>query len=186
MRLKEKKACSHSKCNICSQIDLKMDEVRGVNTQEATQIREFCRRAQSEHDEMHLGSRTVLDESGLMSFVDPTHVWTILVDAATQRNFMLPKFKFRCPKKLAQRPFWSYKLMASYAYGYGFTPFLVHNSQYMGANLTWTVLWLTISRMRKHYGFWPRVLHITVDNTTGENKNETLLAAECEPCLLRG
>ena len=88
---------------------------------------------------------------------------------------MLPKFKFRVPKKLAGRPFWSYKLMATYGYGYGFTPYLVHSSQSMGANLTWTVLWLTLCDMRKHYGYWPQTLHITVDNTTGENKNETLL-----------
>ena len=154
----------------------RVDSLRGVNTQEAIADRAHNSRAQVEHDTMHLGSRMELDKAGLHAFVDPRHIWTLLVDAATQRNFMLPKFKFRCPKNLAGRPFWSYKLMASYAYGYGFSPFLVHNSQHMGANLTWTVIWLTLCRMRKHYGFWPRVLHITVDNTTGENKNETLLA----------
>ena len=175
-RLKEKKACSHSKCNVCSKIDSNMDALRGVNTLKAQNDRDNNRRAQAEHDEMHLGSRMELDTAGLHAFVNPRHMWTILVDAATQRNFMLPKFKFRVPKKLAGRPFWSYKLMASYAYGYGFTPFLVHSSQHMGANLTWTVLWETLCAMRKHYGYWPSVLHVTVDNTTGENKNETLLA----------
>ena len=174
-RLKEKKACSHSKCNICSQIDANMDALRGVNTGPATRQREFNQRAQAEHDALHLGSRTELDTAGLQGFNRPRDIWTILVDAATQRNFMLPKFKFRVPKKLAGRPFWSYKLMATYGYGYGFTPYLVHSSQSMGANLTWTVLWLTLCDMRKHYGYWPQTLHITVDNTTGENKNETLL-----------
>ena len=175
-RLKEKKACSHSKCSICSKIDAGMDELRGLTHESAKQDRENFRKAQAEHDEMHLASRTELDLAGLHAFVDPNYMWTILVDAATQRNFMLPKFKFRTPKNMAQMPFWSYKLMASYAYGYGFTPFLVHSSQHMGANLSWTVLWLTLCRMRTHYGYWPKVLHITVDNTTGENKNETLLA----------
>ena len=117
-----------------------MDAVRGVNTEEARRIREFNCKAQCEHDTMHLGSRSVLDEAGLMAFVDPRSLWCILADAATCRNFLLPKFKFRAPKCLNGRPFWSYKLMATYAYGYGFSPFLVHNSQNMGANLTWTVL----------------------------------------------
>ena len=175
-RLKEKKACSHSKCTTCSTIDTSVDSVRGVNTQRANAIRDFSARAQAEHDKLHLGSRSEMDAAGLHAIVEPRHMWTVLVDAATQRNFMLPKFKFRVPKVLAGRPFWSYKLMASYAYGYGFTPFLVHSSQTMGANLTWTVLWKTLCEMRKSYGFWPRILHVTVDNTTGENKNETLLA----------
>jgi hypothetical protein len=174
-RLKEKKACSHSKCNICSQIDKNMDAVCGVQGDVARTARENNQRAQREHEEMHLSARTELDNAGLRAFVEPRAMWTILADAATQRNFMLPKFQFRVPKKLANRPFWSYKLMATYAYGYGFTPFLVHSSQTMGANLTWTVIWLTLTAMRKHYGYWPDVLHLTVDNTTGENKNETLL-----------
>ena len=55
------------------------------------------RKAQAEHDEMHLASRTELDKAGLHAFVDPTYIWTILVDAATPRNVMLPKFMFRTP-----------------------------------------------------------------------------------------
>ena len=66
--------------------------------------------------------------------------------------------------------------MATYAYGYGFTPYLVHDSQKIGANLTWTVIWLTLCDMRDKFGFWPAVLHITLDNTTGENKNATMIA----------
>ena len=175
-RLKEKKACSHSKCNICSKIDKNMDDLVGVNTTDAVELRKMNARAQVEHEGMHLAPRTELDKAGFVAFINPRECWTLLADAATQRNFMLPKFKFRTPKKLAGLPFWSYKLMATYAYGYGFTPFLVHSSQPMGANLTWTVIWLTLTAMREHYGYWPQVLHITVDNTTGENKNETLLA----------
>ena len=174
-RLKEKKACSHSKCNICSKIDVNMDNLRGVNTPAAVRDRANNQRAQIEHDKMHLGSRSELDDAGLKAFLNPRNIWTVLADAATQRNFTLPKFKFRMPKKLAGRPFWGYKLMATYAYGYGFTPFLVHDSQKFGANLTWTVLWKTLCAMREHYGYWPDVIHITLDNTKGENKNETLV-----------
>ena len=42
-----------------------------------------------------------------------------------------------------------------------------HNSQKMGANLTWTALWLTLCAMHNHHGFWPEMLHFTLDNTSG-------------------
>ena len=37
----------------------------------------------------------------------------------------------------------------------------------MGANLTWTALWLTLCAMHNHHGFWPEMLHFTLDNTSG-------------------
>ena len=114
-RLKEKKACSHSKCNICSTIDKNMDALRGVNTAAAVRERAWNQRAQTEHEKMHLMPRSEMDQAGFQAFTAPREMWTLLADAATQRNFMLPKFKFRVPKKLAGRPFWSYKLMATYA-----------------------------------------------------------------------
>ena len=175
-RLKEKRACSHSKCTTCSRLSASLEKLVGVNCAEAKNEREFIRRAMVDHEEYHLAMRMELDQAGLKAIVDPRFCWTITADAATQRNFLLPKFSFRTPKDMARRPFWSYKLMATYAYGYGFTPYLVHDSQKMGANLTWTVFWLTLCDMRDKFGYWPCVLHITLDNTTGENKNETMLA----------
>ena len=175
-RLKEKRACSHSKCTTCSRLSAMLEKLVGNNSAEAKNQREFIRRAMVEHEEFHLAMRMELDQAGLKAAVDPRFCWTITADAATQRNFLLPKFGFRTPKDMARRPFWSYKLMATYSYGYGFTPYLVHDSQKMGANLTWTVIWLTLCDMRDKFGFWPAVLHITLDNTTGENKNATMIA----------
>ena len=40
----------------------------------------------------------------------------------------IPKFPGRRSKSMAETRFAQFKLMATYAYGYGFTPFLVHNS----------------------------------------------------------
>ena len=164
-RLREKRACSHSKCNDCSTIDTQLAKLTGINTKEAREQRAFWHSERVKHDEFHLAPRTVLDQAGLHAFVEPRYIWTICVDAATQRNFLLPKFQFRPPKVFAQRPFYSYKLMASYAYGYGFTPYLIPSSQKMGANLTWTVIWLTLCAMRDHFGYWPEVIHLNLDNT---------------------
>ena len=175
-RLKEKKACSHSKCDNCSKIDKGLVEINGVNTTTAKFTRACLFRAKQEHEEQHLSQRMDLDQAGLKAMVDPRHMWCIIADAATQRNFLLPKFQHRTPKKLANKPLWSYKLMGTYAYGFGFFPFLIHDSQKMGANLTWTVIWITLCELRDHYGYWPDVLHLTLDNASGENKNEYSIA----------
>ena len=47
---------------------------------------------------------------------------------------------------------------------------------YAGANLMWTAVWMTINAMHAHYGFLPDELHLQLDNTSGENKNETMVA----------
>jgi hypothetical protein len=132
-KLKEKKACSHSKCNICSKIDTGLANLVGVNTPAAKEERQHLFRARTEHEEQHLSQRMELDQAGLKAMTDPHYMWTILADAATQRNFLLPKFKHRTPKQLANKPLWSYKLMGTYAYGFGFCPFLVHDSQNNGS-----------------------------------------------------
>jgi hypothetical protein len=80
----------------------------------------------------------------------------------------------RRTKKMVGLPFVKFKLMATYSYGYGFTPFLVHDSQTMGGNLLWTVLWLTITAQAKAYGYLPSELHLQLDNTSSENKNDEM------------
>ena len=174
-RLKERRAKTHSKCNICAMISAALERLTGKNSQSAQTERRHLLRLMKEHDANHLAAREVLDEAGLMSMVQPRAMWTILVDAATQRNFELPKFQFRPPKCFTGRPFWSFKLMACYVYGSGFYPFLIHDSQKYGANLTWTVIWLTLSALYAERGYWPKIIHIQLDNTKGENKNEVMV-----------
>ena len=174
-RLKERRAKSHSKCSTCSGIATKEERLKGVNTEQAKRERIFIRHLHDEHETMHLGAREELDSAGLQSMVNARHIWTICIDAATQRNFELPKLTARTPKELAGKPFWGFKLMATYVYGDGFYPFLVHDSQKMGANLTWTVIWLTLTELRRKRGYWPDVIHLQLDNTKGENKNEVMI-----------
>ena len=174
-RLKERRAKSHSKCSTCADISAKYARLYGINSDEAKTAREYLDRLAVEHEAHHLQAREELDEAGLQSIVNPRHIWTICVDAATQRNFELPKFQFRPPKSFTGMPFWGFKLMATYTYGDGFRPFLVHDSQPYGPNLTWTVIWLTLMDLRRKRGYWPSVIHIQLDNTTGENKNEIMI-----------
>ena len=156
-KLKERRANSHSKCDTCSKIDKQMFDLVGQTSVKSVADRKRYLILKREHDVQHLRGRMELDDAGLMATVNPRYMWTVMVDAATQKNFELPKGGFRTPKELAGKPYWSYKLMAVFAYGFGFMPYLIHNSQTMGANLTWTVLWLALCKMRTERGYWPQV-----------------------------
>jgi len=172
----ELRQMTHAKCTICATADAKLWHLRGVSTQEAIAERQLIERLLKEHSNIHLGARRIMDNHAFLSFTTPRAVWTVLVDAATCRNFLLPKFSFRTPKSFGTRPFWGYKLMAAYAHGFGFFPYLIHNSQEMGANLLWTVAWLTLCKLRKTQGCYADVLFLVLDNTTSENKNQVMLA----------
>jgi hypothetical protein len=175
-RIRERKACSHSKCSTCSTIDKRLCELVGNNTPSAKVDRGYLLDARRRHEAVHLGRRRVLDDAGFVSQTDPRSTWTIVIDAATQANFLLPRLGGRTPKELQGKPRWSFKLTAAYCYGFGFFPFLVHDSQKAGPNLVWTVCWEVLCEMRAHYGYWPETLHITLDNTTGENKTQVMFS----------
>ena len=172
----ERAAKSHSKCNICCKFDTDLSKWIGNASCEAKEFRKKLARAVAVHEQMHLSSRQVLDDAGLEAIANPRLKWTLIVDAATQRNFNLPKFRGRSPKAFAKLPYWEFKLMCVYAYGFGFVPFLVHNSQKGGPNLTWTVIWEVICDMRTHYGFYGEELHLQLDNTKADNKNYAMVA----------
>lgn len=174
--LKERKASSHSKCSVCCQIDLEFDKLRGNNTSDAVLKRKLLGVARAEHERNHLGERSEMDHACLLSVVEPHRIWVIMADAATQKNFELPRLQHNRCKDLQNVPWYGMKLMATYAPGFGFSPYLVHDSMFSGANLLWSVVWLTLCSMRDHYGYLPAELHLQLDNTSGENKNNTMVA----------
>lgn len=170
------KQMTHAKCTICATADAKLWHLRGLTTAEAIAERKLIEAVLKEHTGVHLGARRIMDNHAFLAFTSPRAVWCVLIDAATCRNFQLPKFGFRTPKSFGTRPFWGYKLMGAYAHGFGFYPYLIHNSQKMGANLLWTVAWITLCKMRKKQGCYADVLFLVLDNTSSENKNEVMLA----------
>ena len=171
MHLKEKTASSHSKCDICKDIDIALHKLWGDNSEWATGERKRLQRLKAEHEGRHLGARSIFDGHGFLACVNPAAVWCICCDAATARNMELPRYntkQFRLPKcACGHHPKWKMKLTATYCFGYGFLPFLTHDSLMHGPNLVWTTIWLSICKMRKHYGNYPDVLFILLDNTTG-------------------
>ena len=175
-RLKEHKLKTHSKCNICASGHSTLARITGDNSEPTVLLRQNIMQTLAQHEEIHLGMRRVLDDAGHNAIVTNRQQWTIIVDAATQKNFELPKFKGRRPKMFGKVPVWGFKLMCIYCYGYGFVPYLVHDSQKGGPNLLWTVIWETVCDMRQHYGYYAEQLHIQLDNTKSENKTYVLIS----------
>ena len=90
-----------------------LERLQGNTSPWAVEERAKILRVLAEHEEHHLSARRQLDDAGLRACISPNQQWTIVVDAATQRNFQLPKLGKRLPKSLAGRPFWEYKLMCA-------------------------------------------------------------------------
>ena len=85
--LKEKQACSHSKCDICSRIDSALELLRGKNTEGAQTRRKELLEFRRAHDAFHMGEREHFDKACMTSIKNPKDMWVIIADGATQRNF---------------------------------------------------------------------------------------------------
>ena len=156
--------------------DKQLHDLKGQTGPEAQALREKLKRLAIEHETEHLGDRAVLDEAGFLAYTNPRLIWCIMCDAATQRNFELPKFGFCVPKSMGKPVNWKFTLMGTYAYGFGFTPYLCDESVKHGSNLTLTCLWDTMCRMHDRHGVFPQVLHLQFDNCSGDNKNKYVFA----------
>ena len=119
-RLKEKRAMSHSKCDICKKIDVDIAKFVGDNRPWAREQVSRLRRAKREHEGKHLKARSVLDQHGFMAFTNPENVWCIACDAATARNMELPRHNgVRMAKSAAgTMPKFKLKLTATYCYSF--------------------------------------------------------------------
>ena len=170
--IREKTRLANAKCGICSAIDAKFALCR-IPPLTADKKRDFLltEAGQKLHEANHLADRAVMDDAGYMATVNPNIIWCLLIDAATQRNFCLPKKPWRTPKHLGSYPDWNFTLMGVYAFGFGFFPFIAHDSLTFGSNLTWTAIWLVLCSMRDVRGRWPDILHLQMDNCSGDNKN---------------
>ena len=97
-RLKERRACSHAKCDICCRGDKQLAQLEGRNREEDVQERTFIRKMMDEHGTKMLRARAELDQAGYQAIVQPRQMWTLIVDAATKSNMELPRLKGRRPK----------------------------------------------------------------------------------------
>ena len=170
---------NQDKCMACFKIHQRRRALDGNNSEQAKHARIELDKAEAMHKQFHETERDSYDEAATQAIWEPSDIWTICVDAATQSNFELPRFKGRKPKGLDAKMPWGSKLFGAYAHGHGLHVYTVPPYVGHGANLTVTVIHKTLMEMVASGRPTPRVLHIQLDNTTGENKNNLVFTYAC-------
>ena len=120
--------------------------------------------------------RQEMDDAGARSILSPWEVLTIQVDAATQANFMLPRVKGTKTKGAAAWTRLKQKIFGTFAFGAGSRIWLVPPCIKAGADLTITIVHLAVlAALVDRGGVLPQELHLQLDNTSGDNKNEAMV-----------
>ena len=120
--------------------------------------------------------RQEMDDAGARSILSPWEVLTIQVDAATQSNFMLPRVNGTKTKGAAAWTRLKQKLFGTFAFGAGSRIWLVPPCIKAGADLTITIVHIAVlAALAERGGILPQELHLQLDNTSGDNKNEAMV-----------
>lgn len=167
----EKSQCSHAQCDLCAMLASESAALSGKTSPDDVRDRADLAEKKNDHKLFVAVERTELDDAGYAAIFYPDTTWTIIADAATQRNFELIRLRGRVPKELDNRANWRSKLFGTYAYGDGLRLMFVHESVATGANLCIHAVYCTLMEMVKKGRPLPCLIHLQLDNTTSENKN---------------
>ena len=170
-RVHEESVNEHPKCDECNRLKSLIRMFKLQPEQRAEQcvlLKEHKAAVNCERQEMN--------DQEARSILAPWEVLAMQVDAATQSNFLLPKMRGRATKSTATLKRMKQKIFGSMSFGEGCRIFVVPPNIVSGANLTITIIHLSvIAALRERGGVLPQELHLQLDNTTGDNKNETMM-----------
>ena len=162
---------AHCHCDECSRLK------DGIKMYSA--IPEQCREFRDELKDHKLNvaiERQEMDDAGARSILSPWEVLAIQVDAATQSNFMLPRVQGTKTKGSAAWTRLKQKLFGTFAFGTGSRIWLVPPCIKAGADLTITIIHQAVlAALADRGGVLPQELHLQLDNTSGDNKNEAMV-----------
>ena len=161
----------HPKCTECARLKSLCRMFKLQPAKLAEYVKELA-----EHKECVGVEREEMDDQAARSIHCPWEVLMMQVDAATQSNFLLPRVKGRRTKATATLPRFKQKIFGSVSFGEGSRIFIVPPSIAAGADLTITIIHLSVLRALAERGaVLPQELHLQLDNTTGDNKNEAMI-----------
>ena len=90
--LRNRTDIKHDKCTRCKDIQNEKDRLKGCKGTDYKKDIENVEDAEVAHKKFHSTERTDFDDACHYSVFYPEQFWTIAVDAATQSNFVIPKF----------------------------------------------------------------------------------------------
>lgn len=170
------KPTGHAICDTCSDIHCERLALEGLDPERSAQLD-----ADAEaHHEFHSRERQYYDDAVLAATHMPHLVTTITIDAPTQHQFDLPsqaRWKRDTAKRLDGTNRWQSKVEAALDAGLGMLVFIARVGLGGGPNLVSTVLYLTLMKHVELGRPLGRRLHLQLDNTTAENKNQTMIGA---------
>lgn len=167
----------HAICSTCS--DIHSDRLALEGVYDPARTAELDAEAEA-HLAFHSTERKYYDDAVETATHRPHLVTTLTIDAPTKHQLDLPsqaRWKRDTSKKLDGKGRWQSKLEAVLDAGVGMMVYLCRVSLGCGANLVCTVLFLSLMTHNELGRPLGRRLHLQLDNTTSENKNNTVIGA---------
>ena len=176
--IKEYGAKGHPKCEICGLLAADRARWCGRHDQAAKDNLERIDREQKQHDSEHLGERDYAEDIWIKSEHQSSQLTAFSMDAPTEHQFDVP-VQQRCAydpvKSLESAKKWSSKITGLMIAGLGMLAFVTRDGLGSGPNLSCTVLYLGLLNMVASGHAIAPVFNVLLDNTTGDNKNTTMI-----------
>lgn len=174
----EVKPTGHAICETCSEIHCERLSMEGLDDKAACERRAQLDADAEAHAEFHTTERHYYDDAVCKATYHPQRVTCITIDAPTAHQFDLPsqaRAKRDTSKRLDGTCRWQSKVEGVLDAGVGMFVFVAHMALGGGPNLVATVLLLTLFH---HFELGRPLggrLHLQLDNTTAENKNNVII-----------
>lgn len=168
----------HPKCPTCAKFEVDRDAIAERTDSAAVALRAQLDEAEAVHNEEHLGERDYADRAWCHGETYPKRVTCIRIDAPTQHQFDVPrqrKIARDIVKTLDGARRWMSKITGSQIAGVGMLATVARIALGGGPNLVCTVLMLSLMAMVERGHSLGARLMLILDNTTGENKNTTVI-----------
>lgn len=171
-------AKGHPKCPICGKYQKDRDALDDRTDAAAVAKRAQLAEADEAHALEHMGERRYAETAWYQGETYPRRMTCIRIDAPTQHQFDLPrqrKIARDIIKTLDGSKRWASKITGAQIAGVGMLASVARAALGGGANLVCTVLMLCLMSMMERGASIGARLMLILDNTTGENKNATVI-----------
>lgn len=168
----------HPKCPTCGKLEAQRDSIGERTDRAAAALRAELDAADAAHAAEHMGERNYAEQAWYIGETYPKRMTCIRIDAPTQHQFDVPrqrKIARDIVKTLEGSRRWMSKITGSQIAGVGMLATVARIALGGGPNLVCTVLMLSLmAMMEKGHPIGARLM-LVLDNTTGENKNSTVI-----------
>ena len=175
-------AKGHALCDECASIRVLHDTLDSRTDEAGRQLQTDLQLREDLHAKEHRGERHYADDMWHVAENHPGNVTMMNMDAPTQDQLEIPvqpKQYRDVAKSLEEAASWVSKMMGVMMAGIGMLCFVAHQRLGGGSNLSCTCVYMTLLYMHEHKHKIGRLFRLLLDNTTGDNKNNTVIFFIC-------